>query len=157
MTISTSVVSLTSARSRVTCCTDSATVLNIFQLPMSSGVLISNSNANCKMQTQARAAVGCTSLHLAFWILHLFIRERGDSGQFLPAEELERRAAAGRDVRDPIGDARFRDRRNRIAAANNRRPADVRHSAGDADCALRECVNLEHAHRSVPYHRASVA
>ena len=47
--------------------------------------------------------------------------QRRDPRQVPPAEEFERRAAAGRDVRDPIGHAGLRHRRNRIAAADDGR------------------------------------
>ena len=58
-------------------------------------------------------------------------RQRRDAGQRPAAEELERRAAAGRDVRDPVGDAGLLDRRDRIAAADDGRALDVRHRPRD--------------------------
>ena len=61
------------------------------------------------------------------------VRQRLDARQRLPAEELERGAAAGRDVRDAIGDAGLVDGRHRIAAADDRRALDVRHRLRDAE------------------------
>ena len=45
--------------------------------------------------------------------------QRGDAGQLLALEELERRAAAGRHVGDPVGRARLRHGRRRVAAADD--------------------------------------
>ena len=44
--------------------------------------------------------------------------ERRDAGQLLAGEELERRAAAGRDVPDAVGDPGLMDRGDRLAAAD---------------------------------------
>src|SRR5687768_4167302 len=99
-TISTSVMSLTRMRNSLTYFTASATVLYIFQFPAMKGVLISS------------------------------LRQRRDPRQRLPSEELERGAAAGRNVRDAIGHASLRDRGDGIAAADDGGPVDV----GDREC-----------------------
>src|SRR5262245_35567804 len=56
----------------------------------------------------------------------LFICQCGDAWKRTAAQELERRASAGGDVRDAIGEARLLDRRDRIAAADDRRAFHVR-------------------------------
>src|SRR5437762_9978940 len=96
-TISTSSMSLTRLRNSLTYLTVSATVLNIFQLPAIKGVLIS------------------------------LLRERSDTGKCPAAQEFQRGAAAGGDVRDAILDARLLHRCNRITSADDRRPLHVRH------------------------------
>src|SRR5438552_7534390 len=96
MTISTSPTSFTRLRNSLVKTTASWTVLNIFQLPAMNGVLITHPT--------------------------LFVRERRHPRQRSAAEELERRSPAGRDMGDSVGDARLLDRRNRIAAPDNRRP-----------------------------------
>src|SRR5690242_19545898 len=68
--------------------------------------------------------------------------EGDDARQLAAAEELERCAAAGRDVRNPIGDAGLRDRGNRIAAADDRRPLHVGDGARDLDGALCELIEF---------------
>src|SRR3954466_11003951 len=73
-----------------------------------------------------------------------------DAGELASAEEFERGAAAGRDVRDAGGDARLRDARERIAAADYRRPVHLRDRPGDRHRAVRERVDFEDAHRTVP-------
>src|SRR5687768_16887892 len=96
-------MSLTSGRSSLTCFTVSVTVLNIFQLPAMSGVRINLGSGPAKVRT-----------------LRL-VRQRRNPGQDAAAEELERRATAGRDVRDAVRHARLRDRSDRIAAADDGR------------------------------------
>src|SRR5215217_4141433 len=88
-TMSTPAVAFTRSRKLVTNATVSLTVLNIFQLPAIRGMRIK---------------------YPAGWMgrrggLSRLVCERGYARQRLSAEELERRAAAGRDVRDPVGDA----------------------------------------------------
>src|SRR6184192_1627772 len=46
---------------------------------------------------------------------------RGKPGQLAPLEELERRAAAGRDVGHGVREAGARERGHRVAAADDRR------------------------------------
>ena len=58
-------------------------------------------------------------------------RQRRDARQRPAAEELERRAAAGRDVRDAVGDAGLLDRRDRVAAADDRRALHRGHRLRD--------------------------
>src|SRR3954467_1525294 len=110
-TISTPLTSFTSFFSSLTNTTASCTVLNIFQLPAMNGILI---------RTPAPPAFPA-----------LFIRKRCHTRQHLTAEEFERCAAAGRDVRDAVGDARFLHCGDRIAAADNRRALDGRHRPRD--------------------------
>src|SRR5262245_40690943 len=119
-TISTSFTSLTTSFSSLRKKTASWTVLNIFQLPAMKGIRI---------------------------CLSRLLRQRGHAGQRLAGEEFEGRAAAGRDVRDAIGDVRLLHRGNRIAAADDGRAFDRRHRAGDRVRPRREDLDLEHAHR----------
>src|SRR5579871_4783179 len=49
----------------------------------------------------------------------LLLAERGHTGERLTLQEFERRAAARGDVRHPVGQAQFFDRRDRIAAADH--------------------------------------
>src|SRR5262245_60078479 len=100
-TISTPATSLTALRSSFTKSKVSCTVLNIFQLPAMNGALI------------------CRSL----------VSQGGDARQRAAAEELERRAAAGRDVRDLVGDASFLHRGDRVSAADDRRSVHGRDGA----------------------------
>ena len=50
----------------------------------------------------------------------LAVLQRGDAGQLSSLEELERGAAAGRDVGHPVGEPSLLDRRRRVAAADDR-------------------------------------
>src|SRR6266542_5375068 len=128
-TISTSAMSLTAiANSRVNA-NASCTVLNIFQLAAMNGIRIS--------------VDPCTTSDSR-------LAERDDTRQLAAAEEFQRCAAAGRDVRDAIGDARLGDRGDRVAAADARRAFHDRDRASDLDGPLRECVDLEHAHGAIP-------
>src|SRR6266540_919738 len=131
-TISTSAMSLTAiANSRVNA-NASCTVLNIFQLAAMNGIRIS--------------VDPCTTSDSR-------LAERDDTRQLAAAEEFQRCAAAGRDVRDAIGDARLGDRGNRVAAADDGRSFDLRDGPRHFDRALRERVDLEHTHRAIPGHR----
>src|SRR4029453_4481094 len=47
--------------------------------------------------------------------------EHSDPRQRLPTQKLERRTAAGRDMRDALADARFLDGRDRVASADDGR------------------------------------
>src|SRR3982750_2998833 len=80
----------------------------------------------------------------------LFVGKRGDTGEGAAAEEFERRAAAGGNVRDAIGHAALLDRGDRIAAADDRRAFDRRDGVRDGVGARGELVDLEDAHRPVP-------
>ena len=76
-----------------------------------------------------------------------------DAGQLASLEELERRAAAGRDVGDGVGLPGARERGDRVAAADDRDAATGRQRLGDRHRARGEGVDLEDAHRAVPEHR----
>ena len=81
----------------------------------------------------------------------LRLLERGDARQHLALEELERRTAAGRDVRHLLGKARLLDGRDRIAAADDGRAARARQLServGDRKGALGESLELEDALRA---------
>ena len=71
--------------------------------------------------------------------------------QRLALEELEERAAAGRDVADAVGDAELVDGRDRVAAARDREGVRGRDRVGDRPRAVGERVELEHADRAVPH------
>src|SRR5262245_2050700 len=75
----------------------------------------------------------------------LLVRERRDARERPASEEFERRAAAGGDVRDAVGHARFRDRRDGIAAADDGRALHRCDRLRDLDRPVRERVDLEHA------------
>ena len=77
--------------------------------------------------------------------------------EFPPAEEFERRAAAGRNVRDPVGDAGLCDRRNRVPAAYDRRALTSATAFATAIVPCRERVDFEDAHRPVPGDRLGAA
>ncbi len=80
-TISTSAMSLTTARSSLTNTTASWTVLNIFQLPAIRGVRMF-------ISWQVRR-VGCALPDLPVPPVRLGLRQRGDAGQHAPAEKFE--------------------------------------------------------------------
>src|SRR5574339_675400 len=88
---------------------------------------------NSLMNTTASCTVLCIFQFAAMKGVLMRSPQGCDSGQRPSAEELERRATAGRDVRDPVGDTRLRDRRDRVAPADYRRSPDVRHGPGDLD------------------------
>src|SRR5581483_11138855 len=130
-TTSTPSTSLTALRSSFTNTVVSWTVLNIFQLPAMKGALISPSRAS-------------------------HVGQRGDAGKRPAAEKFERRAAARGDVRNPVGEPRLLDRRDRIAAADDRGAAHVRDGARDRVGSRGEHLDLEDPHRAVPHHRFRV-
>ena len=83
------------------------------------------------------------------------IQQHGHPRQLAPLEELERRAAAGRDVGHLVGQALLGDRRHRVAAADDDRRAmlgAVRQQPRHRVRAVRERRDLEHAERAVPEH-----
>ena len=75
---------------------------------------------------------------------------RRHAGQLLALEELERRAAAGRDPRDPVGEPELVERAYRVAAADDRVPVTAATASRHGLRALREARPLEDAHRAVP-------
>src|SRR6478672_11898005 len=78
------------------------------------------------------------------------VRESRHPRQLLPAEKLERRAAAGRDVRHLVRNTRLRDGGDGITAADDCRALHCGDGLRDADRAGGELVDLEDAHRAVP-------
>src|SRR5204863_3816840 len=83
--------------------------------------------------------------------------ERRDRRQPLALEELEERAAAGRDIGDPVADLELLDRRGRVAAARDRERLARGDRLGHAPRACGELGMLEHADRAVPDDRARAA
>src|SRR5215510_1841799 len=79
-----------------------------------------------------------------------------DRRQLLPLEKLEERAAAGGDVRDPVGDPVLRDRRHGVAAARERERPAPGDGVRDRPRAFAERLVLEHADRPVPDDRPRV-
>src|SRR5690606_9058516 len=82
--------------------------------------------------------------------------EHRDGRQALAFEELEERAAAGRDVGDVVRDPELLDRGQRVAAAGDRERAARGDRLADPARAGGEFGMLEHADRTVPYDRARV-
>src|SRR3954468_19230899 len=76
--------------------------------------------------------------------------ERRDRGQRLAFEELEERAAGGRDVVDAALQAELVDRGGRVAPACARERVRLGDGAADGVRAPGEGVELEHAERAVP-------
>ena len=83
--------------------------------------------------------------------------QRGHARQDLAFDELERGAAAGRDVAELVGQAGLLDGLDRLAAADDRRRARIGHGVGHGERARGEARILEDAHRAVPQHRAGCA
>src|SRR3569832_339963 len=71
-------------------------------------------------------------------------------GQFFSFLKFQYRDAAGRDVRDLVGDAVFRHGRERVAAAGDGECVALGDGVGERLGALAELVELEHADRTVP-------
>src|SRR3954454_17575727 len=65
------------------------------------------------------------------------------SRELLALQQLERRSAAGRYVRDLVREPELRDRRGRVAAAHHGRAAIVRQRARDRARARGERLQLE--------------
>src|SRR5919204_4523453 len=99
-TISTSETSSTSLRNSLTNTTASWTVLYIFQFAARNGVRTFSTLRTTRLS----------------------VRQRRHARQLPAAEELERCAAARRDVGDSIGNPCFRHSRDRIAAADHADP-----------------------------------
>src|ERR1022692_353229 len=82
----------------------------------------------------------------------LLVSQRLDSRKLLSFQELERRPAAGGNVRDLIRDFSAVHRRDRIATAHNRNRSHVfRHGVSDLESPPRKSRNLKHSHGPVPY------
>ena len=73
-----------------------------------------------------------------------------DRRQLLALDELEERAAAGRNVGNAVLDAVLLDGRQRVAAARQRERLGARDGVGERAGALAELIEFEHAHRPVP-------
>src|SRR3954468_6395650 len=72
--------------------------------------------------------------------------ERLHSGEILPLEQLERRAAAGRQMRDAIGQAELRQRRGGVAATDDGGAGRLGDGLGHPARAGRERLHLERTH-----------
>ena len=84
------------------------------------------------------------------------VLQDGDAGQHLALEELEAGAAAGRDVREAIGELQLLDRGHGVTAADHDRRAVVglgREEARHGARAVPEGGHLEDAQRAVPEDR----
>src|SRR3569832_2947001 len=73
-----------------------------------------------------------------------------DCGLFFTFQKFQNRAAAGRDVRDLVGDAVFRHGRERVAAAGDGECGALGDGVGERLGALAELVELEHANQTKP-------
>src|SRR5439155_10853927 len=78
--------------------------------------------------------------------------ERGHAGQHLALDELQRRAAAGRDVAHSVGYASRLDRRDQIAAADDRGRVGIGERTGEIGGPLCELGDLVGAEWPVPQH-----
>src|SRR5690606_41653570 len=108
----------------------------IFQLPAMSGVRL------CAMSPFRR--LSCRSA-----------LEHGDPGELLALQELQARAATGRDVAElRLVEAETAHRGGRVATAHDREAVRVGHRLGDGPRTTRERLELEDAHRAVPHDRA---
>src|SRR5262245_41103891 len=108
-TISTSLMSLTIARNSFANAKASCVVLNIFQLAAMKGVRINVPQSRFAARNADSAMTG------------EILSQRDDAGELAAAKKFERCAAAGRDMRDAIRHASFRNRGDRIAAADDGR------------------------------------
>ena len=98
-------------------------------------------------------------LRLGLLGLDRAIEQDRHAGQLAALEELERRAAAGRDVGHPVGQALLGDRRDRVAATDDDRRAGVGALGQHPRDRLRpvgERRDLEDAQRPVPEHGLDV-
>src|SRR4051794_72366 len=114
----------------------------------------------------SRASRRCTYSRASAEVLYIFqlpamycrrasgIVERLHAGERLALEQLERRAAAGREVAHLAGEAKAHERGRGIAAADDRRAARARHRLRHRARARCERLYLEGAHRAVPEHGA---
>ena len=82
------------------------------------------------------------------------VLERLHAGQNLALDELERRAAAGREVIDAVLQAEARERGGRVAPAHHREARRGGNSLGDGARPGGERLQLESSHRPVPEHGA---
>src|SRR6185436_13967405 len=76
--------------------------------------------------------------------------ERRDGGELLPLEELEERAAGGRDVADALVDLELVDRGDGVAAAGDGEALGAGDRLGHRFGPLGERLLLEHPDRPVP-------
>src|SRR6185436_6210558 len=77
--------------------------------------------------------------------------ERGHRRQLLALEELQERAAGGRDVADALVDLELVDRGDGVAAAGDGERLGAGDRLGQHLGAFGERLLLEHADRAVPY------
>src|SRR3989442_14463598 len=84
--------------------TDSATVLYIFQFPAITGLRMIM--VGVSLSGQPHEGTG-PYFQTSSTVRLVSICKRGDTGKFFSGQELERSAAAGRDVCDAIGDSRL--------------------------------------------------
>merc|ERR1719424_1504077 len=83
----------------------------------------------------------------------LRVLERGNARQDLALEQLERGAAAGRDVRHLLGEAGLLDRGHGVTAADDGGAAlagQLGEGVSNVEGALGEGLELEDAHGTVP-------
>ena len=80
--------------------------------------------------------------------------QRGQRGQVAALDEFERRAAAGREEVDPVGQAEVLERAGAVATADDGEPGAVGDGLGDPAGPAGEPVVLDDAERPVPQHRA---
>src|SRR3954453_6998669 len=84
------------------------------------------------------------------------LSERFEAGEITLLDELERSAAAGRDVVDVAVEAELLQRAGAVTTADNGEAAAVGYRVGDGAGAGCEPFVLEHAHRTIPEDGASV-
>src|SRR5207245_7457599 len=107
---------------------------------------------------RSRASVGSpresrTSRALMDSIAVSDIRYRRDAGELPALDELERRAAAGRDMGHLVREAGLLDGLDRLASAHDRDRSASGEQLRDTPRALRELGDLEHPEGTVPEDR----
>src|SRR5580693_3151953 len=125
------------------CSSACASVLCIFQLPAISGVRsvpITSPTAACSRSWAGGEPPSRDARAV----------ERLYAGEHAPLYQLQRGAAAGRQMVDGVLQAEMGERGGRIAAADDGNARRARDSLGDRARALRKWLVLEGAHRTVP-------
>src|SRR3954454_2453319 len=112
----------------------------------------SRDRSRCTYSRASDAVLYIFQLPAMYWRRASRIVERLHAGERLALEQLERRAAAGREVAHLVGEAEAHERGRGIAAADDGRATRACHSLRHRTRARCERLHLEGAHRTVPEH-----